>query len=322
MRLNRELVMVILLVSRPCFCWPSAVPRNDSGENIRNGLIAFTLRDKIGRLQIFTITPDGSNKKQLTFEGDNGRPDWSPDGNRIVFASIRNGKAWVRVMDADGSNQKLLVEGKAPDWSPDGTQIAFSRLDGQIWVMNADGTSVRQTTHSDTFKSGPSWSPDGKQMVFILTSNPGSPTDPQPQIGIMNSDGTDQRILTTEDRNNVCGQPDGREDFLATAHDANAPAWSPVDNRIAMWSGIERRYGHIWLINSDGTGSKQLTKECSRRNNDDPSWSPDAKKILFSTGRSGKNELWVMDADGSNEERLSDIDAYPFPGRASWQRVS
>ena len=117
----------------------------------------------------------------------------------------------------------------------------------------------------------------------------------------------------------MCKGPDGRESFLATAHDANAPAWSPVDNRIAIWSGIERRYGQIWVINSDGTGSKQLTKECSRRNNDDPSWSPDGKKILFSTGRSGRNELWVMDADGSNEERASDIDAYPFPGRASWR---
>jgi TolB protein len=285
-------------------------------KNAANGFIALTLRDQTWRLQIFVIGLDGS-RRQLTFEGDNGRPDWSPNGTKITFASIRNGKSWVAVMAADGSNQKLLAEGKAPDWSPDGRQIAFSHSDGQICVMNADGTNIRQVTHSDTFKSGPSWSPDGKRMVFILTKNPGSRTDPQPEIGIMNSDGTDERILTTMDRSNVCKEPDGRKSFLATAHDANAPAWSPVDNRIAIWSGIERQYGQIWVINSDGTGSKQLTKECSRRNNDDPSWSPDGKKILFSTGRSGRNELWMIDADGSNEKRLSDIDAYPFPGRAS-----
>jgi TolB protein len=303
---------------------PSWQPRPGVGsampaKNALHGLIALTLRDQRGRLQIFTISPDGSYKKQLTFEGDNGRPDWSPDGTRITFSSIRDATPWVAVMADDGSNQKLLAEGKAPDWSPDGRQIAFSRSDGQICVMNADGTAIRQVTRSDTFKSGPSWSPDGKQMVFILTKNPGSRTDPQPQIGIMNSDGTKERILTTEDRTNACREPDGRESFLATAHDANAPAWSPVDNRIALWSGIERHYGQIWIINSDGTGSKQLTKECSRRNNDDPSWFPDGKKILFSTGRSGRNELWVMNADGSNEKRLSDIDAYPFPGRASWR---
>ena len=291
---------------------------SDAGEN-KYGLIALTFKDDAGKLQIFTIRPDGSQKKQLTFEGDNGRPEWSPDGTKIIFAAIRDGKASVGVMVADGSSQKLLTDGRSPSWSKDGKRIAFARMDGQIWVMNADGSNILQITHSDTFKSGPNWSPDGKQMIFILLKNPGSKTDPQPQIGIMNSDGTNQRILTAEDRSNVCKEPDGHEDFLATAHDANAPNWSPVDNRIAMWSGIEKHYGEIWVINSDGTGSVQLTKECSRRNNDDPSWSQDGKKILFSTGRSGRNELWVIDSDGRNEKRISKIDADPFPGRASWQ---
>jgi len=294
---------------------------DDEGEG-KYGLIALTFKDQAGKLQIFTIRPDGSQKKQLTFEGDNGRPEWSPDGTRIAFATIRDGKGSVGVMAADGSSQKLLTEGRHPSWSRDGKRIAFARVDGQIWVMNVDGSSIRQITRSNSFKYGPSWSPDGKQMVFILLKNPESKTDPQPQIGIMNSDGTNERILTANDRSNVCREPDGRESFLATAHDANAPAWSPVDNRIAMWSGIEKRYGQVWVINSDGMGSVQLTKECSRRNNDDPSWSQDGRKILFSTGRSGvHNELWVIDSDGRNEKRLSNIDAYPFPGRASWQPI-
>jgi len=282
------------------------------------GLIALTLRDQYGKLQIFTITPDGTNRKQLTFERDNGRSDWSPDGKRIAFASkttMTNARPWVAVMDADGSNQKLLVEGDAPDWSPDGTQIAFSSPDGQIWVMNTDGSMVRRITQSNTAKFGPSWSPDGQEMAFILIKNPGSPTDFQPEIGIMSSDGTNERILTTEDRINA----NGSGTVCETANDANAPAWSPVDNRIAFWSGIEGQYGQIWVINSDGTGSKQLTEDCSHRNSDDPSWSPDGKRILFSTGRSGRNELWVMDADGSMEARISEIDAFPFPGRATWQ---
>lgn len=298
---------------------------------IKNGLIAFTLRDRAGRLQIFTENLNGSNQRQLTFEGDNGRPDWSPDGRKIAFGSHRNGNAWVAVMDADGSNQRLLVAGTDgdPDWSPDGNQIALSRpivsIDGQIrpqiWVMNADGSNLRQITQTSPFKGGPSWSPDGTQMVFILIKNPGSPTDPQPEIGIMNADGTNERILTIEDRVNVRHEPDGTITVLETAHDANAPAWSPVDNRVAFWSGIENQYGQIWVINSDGTGSTQLTEDPTHRNNDDPSWSPDGKKILFSTARSERPELWIMDADGSNERKLSDIDAFPFPGRACWQPV-
>jgi Tol biopolymer transport system component len=320
----RCLAIVLLFVQ--CSSYPEAV---DSSLGIDNGLIAFTLRDQAGRLQIFTQNLDGSNRRQLTFEGDNGRPDWSPDGRKIAFGSHRNGDAWVAVMDADGSDQRLLVPGTSsdPDWSPDGNQIALSRpvvsIDGQIrpqiWVMNADGSNLRPITGSSTFKGGPSWSPDGTRMVFILVKNPGSPTHPQPTIGIMNADGTNERILTIEDRVNVRRESDGTTTVLETAHDANAPAWSPVDNRIAFWSGIENQYGQIWSINSEGARSTQLTEDPTHRNSDDPSWSPDGTQMLFSTGRSGRNELWIMDADGSNERKLSDIDAAPFPGRASWQ---
>jgi Tol biopolymer transport system component len=309
---------------------PERLTNGSKQLKVKNGLIAFTLRDRGGRLQIFTQEPDGSNLRQLTFDGDNGRPDWSPDGKKIAFGSIRNGKRWAAVMDADGSNQRLVAEGNAdPDWSPDGRQIAYSRpshtteghIQQQIWLMNANGSNRKQITQSSTSKAGPSWSPDGTQMVFILIRNPGSPTNPQPQIGIINADGTNERILTANSRVNVRREPDGTSTVLETANDANAPAWSPADNRIAFWSGIETRYGQIWVINSDGTESTQLTEDPTHRNSDDPSWSPDATSILFSTGRSGKNELWMMDANGGNERRVSDIDANPFPGRATWQPV-
>ncbi|MHC4558264.1 MAG: hypothetical protein ACYS80_13275 [Planctomycetota bacterium] len=289
------------------------------GRVLSNGLIAYTLRDYTGRLQIFAAYADGSNKRQLTFVGDNGRPDWSPDGTKIVFTARRGKRIFVAVMDADGSNQTLLTEGGGPDWSPDGRQIAFSR-GGQIWVVAPEGSNPTQITTSPTLKAGPSWSPNGKQMVFILITNR-DPEHPKPEIGIMNSDGTQERILTTEDRVNIRVEKNGAVTVLETAHAANAPAWSPVDNRVAFWSGIERRYGQVWVMNVDGTGSTQLTEDPAHRNSDDPSWSPDGSKILFSTGRSGRNELWVMDANGRNERRLFNIDVNPFPGRASWQPV-
>ena len=71
-------------------------------EALTGGRIALPLRDQNGRLQIFTINPDGTDKKQLTFEGDNGLPDWSPDGRRIAFTTLRLGQAWIAVMDAEG----------------------------------------------------------------------------------------------------------------------------------------------------------------------------------------------------------------------------
>jgi TolB protein len=224
-------------------------------------------------------------------------------------------------MAADGAKQELLTEGTTPDWSPDGKRIAFS-ADGQIWVMNADGSNRVQVTKSATVKNAPSWSPDGKRLVFTLIRNPGSRTDPQTRVGIMNSDGTKERILTTEDRTNVRTEPDGSVTVLETAHDAGVPVWSPGEDKIAFWSGIETKYGQVWVINADGTGSKQLTETPNHRSSDDPSWSPDGKQILFDTGRSGRGaELWVMDADGKNQRRVSDIGLSPFPGRGVWQPV-
>jgi hypothetical protein len=287
-----------------------------------NGLIALTLRDRSGKLQIFTVQPDGAGKKQLTTEGHNGRPDWSPDGKKIAFMSIRDGKKpAIWVMNADGTEQKFLAEGFSPDWSSDGAKIAYASFGNQIHVMDADGSNQRQITKSNTFKAGPSWSPDCKQMVFIQLKNPGSQTDFQPVIGIMNADGTKERILTTEERTNIKVNPGGKPTVLGTAKDANAPSWSPVGNKIAFWSGIEGAYGQVWTMNVDGTGSQQLTDAPKGTNNDDPAWSPDGKWILFGTNRGGKNELWVMDADGKNPARVSDLDAAPFPGKASWQPI-
>ena len=190
--------------------------------------------------------------------------------------------------------------------------------------MNANGSENTQVTHSETRKNGPSWSPDGKQMVFIIAPTRDTPGPRRPKLGIMNADGTNERVLTNEDRTNTRVEPDGSVTVIESAKAVNAPAWSPVDDRIAFWSGVEvfPPHGQIWVMNADGTGSAQLTASPNRRNADDPTWSPDGTKILFTTGRRGLPELWVMDADGSYEVPLFPLDPYPFPGRASWQPVA
>lgn len=329
MVLNKFLLAITFFISVST-CSKKEEPVMSQSHCNGSGMIALQLPDKNGNLQVFVENSDGTGQKQLTFEGINGRPSWSSDGKKIVYVSYRKhphegGRPDTWVMNADGSNKKMIATGVGvDDWSPDGSKLIYS-VAGEISIMDPDGSNQKQITKSGSFKAGPTWSYDGKQIAFILITNPAglqsSPPDPRPKIGIMNVDGTNERILTVEDRINVRLEPDGNTTLLETAYDANAPSWSPLDNRIAFWSGIELKYGQVWVINADGTGSKQLTEEPNHRNNDDPSWSPDGKKILFSTGRSGKNELWVMDADGQNERRVSDMGADPFPGRARWQRV-
>jgi TolB protein len=317
-----KVLTVIAMVLALTVLAPAKMGAAPAGAEVNNGFIALTLKDSADYLQIFTIRPDGTSQRQLTFEGHNGRPAWSRDGRKIVYSSRRGTQFLVNVMEADGSHQKALCEGEAPDWSPDGKKIAFSR-DWQIWLVDADGANQRQLTSSATAKKGPTWSPDGRQLAFIVVRNPTSPHDPQPRIGIMKSDGTDERLLTREPRMNIRVNPDGTKTVLETAADANAPSWSPVSDEIAFWSGTENQYGQIWRIRADGTGSRQLTDDPSRRNNDDPSWSPDGQNIIFGTGRSGRPELWIIDRDGRNPRRLfHKLDAGPFPGRASWQPMA
>lgn len=150
---------------------------------------------------------------------------------------------------------------------------------------------------------------------LILVQNPGSPIDPKPTVGSVSADGSNERLLTTEPRVNVA--PDGF--VIQTTFDANAPAWSPTGRSIAFWSGIETQTGQIWTIWSDGLGSRQLTANPLPANTDDPSWSPDATMIPYSTSVRGTIEEWVMNADGSGQRPFCATEASPFPGGAAWQ---
>src|SRR4051812_28013564 len=115
--LAEGLFLLALVGSQPCDSALAGVPL--TGE----GLIALTLKDAAGRLQIFTIHPDGKGRKQLTVEGQNGIPAWSRDGKKLAFMSIRDNSIWVAVMEADGSHQKMLANALAPDWSPYGSTM-------------------------------------------------------------------------------------------------------------------------------------------------------------------------------------------------------
>ncbi|MEW6609003.1 MAG: hypothetical protein AB1414_16420 [bacterium] len=128
---------------------------------------------------------------------DASEPEWSPDGNWIVFTkcpvpSISPGEEWtytgIYKTDVNGTNTVVLYQqngqiAETPQWSPDGTKIAFHLIKedtsygdgevtihdrGDIWVMNSDGSGLRQLTTSadttciDTF----SWLPDGLKIIY------------------------------------------------------------------------------------------------------------------------------------------------------------
>ncbi len=293
-----------------------------------NGLIAFPGRDPQGRQQLYTITIDGTNRRQLTFENNNSMPSWSPDGARLVYVS-RTPAPNLTIMDEDGGNKRTLVTGDAPDWGPNG-QIAYTiGQPAEIWVVDAAGGTPRQVTSGGGHggRVHASWSPDSTRLVYmqLTPQNPedddtrnGCPALPfRAELWIINADGTNPRLLTTTGFSNY--DTDGQ--LINSADDANAPDWSAAGDVITFWSGQEQCLGQVWRINADGSGRTQLTRAPIPSHNDDPAWSPDGSQVLFTTDRNGHPETWVTNADGSNARFLTESAPGPGPGDAAWQPV-
>lgn len=124
--------------------------------------------------QIFKINSDGTNLRQLTYDGTNVYPVWSPDGSMIVYVHSDDpsghGPTDVWVMDSNGGNKRKLtnigVTG-CTTWTPDGSKIIFSSgAQPHIYIMNSDGSNIQQLTDSDGSEENAEISPDGSWLVF------------------------------------------------------------------------------------------------------------------------------------------------------------
>ena len=179
-------------------------------------------------------------------------------------------------------------------------RIAFaSDRDGnwEIYVMDADGGNQQNLSNNPSDDRDPSWSPDGKRIVFF-SNRDGHAIDGRltSEIYVMDSDGGNQQNLTND------------------PHDDRYPSWSPDGERIAFVSDRDgpAQYFDIYVMDSDGGNLQRLTSDP----NDDrhPSWSPDGERIVFGARREGHfetkfavtYEIYVMDSDGGNLQRLTE----------------
>lgn len=183
---------------------------------------------------------DGSDIVQVT-DGShaNGRPAFSPDGEKIVFDSSRDEDGsgqQIYTMNVDGSNQQRITNSAADDrnavWSPDGSKIAFrTDRDGnqEIYVMNTDGSGLVNITNNPARDDHPNWSPDGEHITFFSSRDGGF------IIHTMNADGSNQ---------------------TSTGAAGIRPAWSAEGDRI-----VYRRGGtnDIHIMDTDGSNDVQLT---------------------------------------------------------------
>jgi Tol biopolymer transport system component len=236
-----------------------------------------------------------------------GFPAVSPDGQRLVV-SERTGRnnpddrTALVVWHTDGASPQRIFRAEGsimgPHWSPNGRQIVFGAGNfflgrtrpAQLMVVDADGSGARTLTTGPGNAGFPSWSPDGTSIVYRFW------TDTAGGLRVMNLSDGSTRTLT-----------DGYDNF---------PMWSPKGDRITF-NRLANGEFDIYTIRPDGTGLKQLTH--APGNDSHPAWSAGGDFILFSSSRLGfrdeaalcdipqpYGELFIMDADGSNQRVLTD----------------
>lgn len=265
---------------------------------LRNKIVFASYENGVANL--YKADPNGENRTQIT---DFGIDDYwkiavSPDGMKILFVSEGGGftTSQIWVVDADGENLENLTNDaqrfhEFPSWSPDGSQIAYhsyvSGGEGDIFVMNADGSRKTNVTNTPTGEYWPDWSPNGTTIAFHILES-GIPS----YISTINVDGTGQAVLFQDD----------------AIHFGN-PSWSPDGSKIAFRSNLESSVSwEICVADADGSNPKCLT---DLRNNQVehrfPTWSPDGNQLAFDSNRDGDSyNIYVINADGSGLTNITD----------------
>lgn len=297
-----------------------------------NGRIAFSMIQTDWSQHIYSMNPDGSGLKQVTFGTYlDSHPVFSPDGTKIVFESNREGDAyqdsdiWVMGSDgtgksnltAEGTTNTVIYEDMDPAWSPDGDQIAFasdrgSDNDWDIYVMDTGGLGLTNLTevpdNGMDREENPAFSPDGTKIAFTGKNRDFGPDRNSDQdVYIMNANGSGLKDLT----------PDPSSNTDKEIYDSH-PAFSPDGTKIAFQSN-RSGVNEIYAMNLDGSNTEQLTTSGW---NTRPEWSPDGTKIAYQHRPSNDAEnIYVMNANGSLRTRLTAETEYGA-WDASWQAMS
>ena len=225
---------------------------------------------------LYVVDGSGGDRRRVRPEGTAGRATWSPDGHRLAFDCVTN-RFEVCVVGSDGSRLRGLTRlGAHPTWSPRGDLIAVTRGDTapRILLLRPGGKLARVVKG---LAADPDWSPDGRELVATHEIGGGA------RLYATGPSGQSLERLT-EDR--------GR---------AGSAAWSP-DGRWIAFRRFRGRRCSLRLLNVATRRARTLLLRvpgpwCI----DQPGWSPDGRRILYSAG----GDLWSIARQGGRPRRLT-----------------
>jgi Tol biopolymer transport system component len=276
---------------------------------------------RVAKYQGITFSPDSSHIFFVVYEGNNseaalykvpvlgGTPrqilsdvdtpiTFSPDGGKFAFVrtSPRLEEHALMIANADGTEERKLARRKDPDgflwpaWSPDGSRIACAAWHSDaggiygnvVEISTDDGIEELITAHKWSRVERMVWLAKGSGLIIIATE----PSSLQQLWHISYPSGETRRI--TNDLDN----------YHSVSLTADSNTIATVQSR-SLW--------HIWIVPvSDTSRAKQITFGAGRKDGaaNGISWTPDGK-IVFESNISGNQDLWMMEADGSNQKQLT-----------------
>jgi TolB protein len=285
--------------------------------------IVFSRRMEDGSQDLWVIDSDGENLRRLTSArgGEFGvpislSPEWSPDGTRVVYSSYKDqGLPRIYELNLATGAEKMVPAARSgdyisPTYGPDGRFVYFAINGGRgsgIFRYNiAEDCCFEALTQGRSEDISPSFSPDGRMMAF----NSNRLGVGAPQIYIMDSDGSGRPELISPYEYNNPGY-------------YTSPDWSPLGNQIAYHGRVRQRGAHqILIAELDGRNRVVRTSQVTFSGvNEDPSWAPDGRHLVFVGERSYGYGLFVLDtATGNTRTLVSGIRPNPPAWSPSFAR--